>query len=155
MVGEIKIGFTGRRDGMTTAQLEAIEDIILRTVSKYSGKVVAVDGMCVGADTEFNTLAKKADCYCIAYPGHYRNSPENTSLVGGGVYDEIRESDTHFSRNRRIVDDTNVLLATPRSRDTSGRGGTNYTINYAKKNKKPVYIVYPDGTSDFFGNLDQ
>ena len=56
--------------------------------------------------------------------------------------DITHEEDTHFSRNRKIVNMCNVLIACPYNEDN--KGGTWYTINYADKQKKNLIIVHRD-----------
>lgn len=151
---ELRIGFTGTRNGMTKQQKEVIEDLLLKCQAVSSEQGVAIDGVCVGSDTDFNKLAKEALYHTKGYPGHSMKNPTDLTFRGDGEYDELEESDTHFARNRRIVNDTNVLFATPYSNNLDGPGGTNFTISYARKRNKPVYVVYPDGETEFFGTLD-
>jgi hypothetical protein len=49
-----------------------------------------------------------------------------------------------FARNRDIVDETDMLIATLATKKETG--GTWYTINYSRKQKKHRVIVYPDGS---------
>ena len=49
-----------------------------------------------------------------------------------------------FARNRDIVDETDIWIATPATKKEMG--GTWYTINYSHKQKKHRVIVYPDGS---------
>ena len=53
------------------------------------------------------------------------------------VLHERYESGCMFERNRRMVDESDVLLAYLES----GKGGTFYTVNYAKKRNKRVLFL--------------
>jgi hypothetical protein len=56
----------------------------------------------------------------------------------------MSEPKSFFARNRDIVDETDMLIATPATKKETG--GTWYTINYSRKQKKQRVIVYPDGS---------
>jgi hypothetical protein len=49
-----------------------------------------------------------------------------------------------FARNRDIVDETDILIAIPATKKKTG--GTWYTINYSRKQKKRRVSVYTDGS---------
>jgi len=50
-----------------------------------------------------------------------------------------------LKRNKEIVDECDVLWAFPKLREEELRSGTWATIRYARKKKKPIIIIYPDG----------
>ncbi len=50
----------------------------------------------------------------------------------------------YLERDRDIVDATEALFATPDGPERA-KSGTWYTVRYAVKTGKPVYICYPDG----------
>jgi hypothetical protein len=51
-----------------------------------------------------------------------------------------------LDRNKMMVDDCEALIATPRLMVEELRSGTWSTIRYARKCRKPVHIVWPDGS---------
>lgn len=55
------------------------------------------------------------------------------------------EPDWEPKRNHDIVDATEWLIATPKKFEEI-RSGTWATVRYAKKVKKPVTIIWPDGS---------
>ena len=56
----------------------------------------------------------------------------------------------HALRDRQIVDWSRVVVACPKCDREQRRGsGTWATVRYARKENKPIYIVYPDGRVEF------
>ena len=49
-------------------------------------------------------------------------------------------------RNEHIVDEADVVVAAPATEMEQPRGGTWYTIRYARKVEKVLHVVGPDGT---------
>ena len=50
-----------------------------------------------------------------------------------------------LDRNRDIVDACDVLIATPKDFVEELRSGTWATVRYARKQRKPLVIVWPNG----------
>jgi hypothetical protein len=50
----------------------------------------------------------------------------------------------HLARNRQSVDETEVLVATPRGFKEELRSGTWAGGRYARKAGRPIHIVWPD-----------
>lgn len=145
------IGFTGTRYGMTVLQTE-----ILRSRIKLLAHddVYFVHGGCVGADFEFHNLVVEYGPVLL-YPGYSsRNPDDNQFEVPITDYDMapsfINEPLPFLERNRIMVERADVMFAAPPGPE--GRGGTWYTINYARKNQKPVTVVMPDGELRFINH---
>ena len=140
----MKIGMTGTRDGMTQEQKDTFSRLLLEL-----GATELHHGDCVGADSESHDLAVEQEIDIVIHP------PTNTAFRAFKELDdlalpihyvkEIKEPFSYFTRNRHIVNDSEVLIGTPLTVSVTG-GGTWYTINYGKKQGKPVYIIEPDGT---------
>ena len=130
-----KIGFTGTSSGMNEIQKIGVSELLIT----YQPKIV-YHGMCIGADEDFHNLVRELlpNCKIIGLPGKFASGKENDKKSNITV-DELREEDTHFSRNRKIVNSTELLIACPYSDEEVG--GTWYTINYALKNKRKVEII--------------
>jgi hypothetical protein len=52
----------------------------------------------------------------------------------------------YLQRNHAVVDDTEVLIATPAQQHETLRSGAWATVRYARKKKRKIHIIYPDGT---------
>ncbi len=113
-------------------------------------------------DETHRAFCKDADiCVCWHGPGRHQQDPQsrlplgecwgNGAKCGCKLY--VRRTDqvvwlppkTYFARNRDIVDAADLLIATPFNNFEEDRGGTWYTVNYARKRKKPIVIVWPTG----------
>lgn len=60
-----------------------------------------------------------------------------------------REPKEYIPRNHDIVDDVDYMVGCPGEMKEELRSGTWATIRYAKKKKKPVFVVWPDGLVEF------
>ena len=138
-----KVGFTGTRDGMTKQQIEWFKKYINNNIiSEFH------HGACKGADVQAHQIVWDAITSVLKiivhrpinrkYEGIYRNT--DCDVI------ELPRKD-YLERDRDIVNQTDVLIAMPKS-DDENRSGTLYTINYAKKQSKEVIIVYPDGRTE-------
>jgi len=131
------IGFTGTRSGMSDKQKRQIEHY-LRNIN-FPNKVH--HGMCIGADEDFHNICDKINVDTIVgHPGKSKKDVigEARPYRADVECDEEYPETTHFERNRRIVDMSDIILACPYN--NSKTGGTWYTINYAKKVDKQVII---------------
>lgn len=130
-----RVGFTGTRDGMTDAQKATVEEIVVKLRPSW-----AHHGDCVGADGDFHQIAKRHASVMI-------HPPSDPKLRARLVGDDIAEEKPYLDRNRDIVHAADVLIATPRTTAATIRGGTWYTVKYARRMGKTVVIVWPDGST--------
>jgi hypothetical protein len=142
----MKVGFTGSRFGMTDAQQQ--EFLILM------GKLGAVEfhhGDCIGADDQAATLTRGIELkeegddriYEIAIVVH---PPEDeTHRASNPHWTTMMPPKRHFARNRDIVDETELLIATPNCQPLAMFGDMKYTVEYARKKGKDVYVIWPSG----------
>lgn len=139
----MKRGFTGTRDGMTEPQLAAV--ILLCTV-KFENTGEFHHGACVGADSQLhNLVVENHSARIVIHPPtdtRYANVFEESERV------EILPPKPYLQRNADIVDATDELIATPKEFEEQIRGGTWWTVRYARKQGKKVWLVLPDGTVD-------
>jgi hypothetical protein len=132
---KLKVGFTGTRRGMTAKQKERFDDILseLRPTEFHHG-------CCRGADIDAHYRAAH---WVEKIVGHPPVDMSFATLPDG--IDELRSHLPYLIRNHNIVDETQILIATPAETEPVLRSGTWATIRYAKKAKKKTYIIYPDG----------
>jgi hypothetical protein len=132
------IGVTATRHGLTDPQLNRIGEIAVALKPK-----TLRHGSCRGGDVEIARLLRKLipAIMIIAHPG-----PDGDPFrEDSGVDDEVLPGKTHFARNRDIVNLSDTVLGAPLQIEWQPRGGTWYTLDFARKTGKPTWIVWPDG----------
>lgn len=98
-----------------------------------------------GADAEFFEMVREVlpDAIIVARPGHNArgNSPTRAHMPA----DKVMDSEPYLVRDKKIVKDADVMIATPHSYVEIVRSGTWATVRYARKAGKPIYLILPDG----------
>ncbi len=144
----MKFGFTGTRAGMTEKQHRACISIF----ENYGGKEIH-HGDCVGSDYEIHQAFIYRPVNIIVHPpivDKFRaySGGRIISMSAEGKTEhktiEFRRPKSYFARNRDIVEETDAMIAAPLTEEE--KGGTWYTINYARQLKRPIFIVMPNGT---------
>ena len=133
------IGFTGTRRGMTAQQTTSVYNFL----EKFDS-FIGLHGDCIGADKDFHGICQNLNMVIHSRPCILTSQRAFTNAI------IIAESEKPLDRNKKIVDDSTLMLACPGEFEEVLRSGTWSTIRYAKKNKREIYIVFPDGTSEFF-----
>lgn len=128
----MKVGMTGTRSGMTKAQKDKFEKILI-----FLEVTELHHGDCVGADADAHDIATKLGIKTVAHP------PTKDDLRAYKQADTILPAWPYFTRNRHIVDNTCLLIGVPWSM-THKKGGTWYTIKYGQE-KGPVCIISSEG----------
>lgn len=134
----MKVGFTGTRKGMTSAQKHSLRMILLSLKCNTFSH-----GDCVGADEEAHAIAGELGAVVVVHP------PINDKLrayVTGNFILETKPVCDYLVRNKHIVDSTEHLIATPETYTSAPGSGTWGTIRYARKIGRPRTIILPDGT---------
>lgn len=130
----MKVGFTGTQAGMTELQKRAIVNI-LKTLNIEEAHM----GDCIGADADFYDIINEMGIKTV---GHIPNIDAKRAFK---AYSEERQPKPYLVRNREIVNESNLLLSTPKESQEELRSGTWATIRYGKKIGEPTIIIYPDG----------
>lgn len=138
------VAVTGTRHGMTDVQKCMFEGL-LRPMKEFH------HGSCQGVDVEaarivHGSFIESARPMIVAHPG-----PDNDPHVDDSHVDDlVMPGRRHFVRNRLLVELCDELFALPGEKWENDvppkRGGTAYTVSYARKLGKKVTIIYPDGT---------
>lgn len=132
----MKIGFTGTQIGMTDVQ----KNIVSSLLKKLKDIITEVHhGDCIGADKEFHDIAKQFALKVILHP------PSNDSKRAFCQADAEWPEKDYLDRNHDIVNQCDVLIATPKESSEELRSGTWATIRYARKVHKTIYVVFSDG----------
>jgi hypothetical protein len=140
------IGFTGTQNGMTKLQQEEVTSILLTL--KEKGYDVVRHGDCIGADAWFHNKSVEMGFSVIKHP------PENPKKRAFCKEGETLPEKEYLTRNRDIVDNSDVIIATPSSPIEVLRSGTWATIRYSKNSFKPYVIVTPKGDCLFTNNFE-
>lgn len=130
------VGFTGSRRGMTPKQ----RMVFTKTI-KHLAPTLFVHGDCLGADEQAHEIVRAETGARIRIrPTHF------SRLRAHCEGDEVLPTRPPLDRNQDIVDDCEVLVATPASVQEVSRSGTWATIRRGWKAEKRVIIVFPDGS---------
>lgn len=137
------IGFTGTQEGMNGSQLDRVSEFLLagfKHTKSLGIRGIFVHGDCVGSDDEAARTARFLGYYVIALPCTIEHKraycPDNS---------EVRIPELPLVRNRKIVDLSDYMIATPKEElgePEPIRSGTWSTIRYARKQNKYIYIVW-------------
>lgn len=132
----MRVGFTGTRHGCTASQL-----ILLRQTLHRLPITEFHHGDCVGADAQAHELVRA--------PIHIHPSDGDQRLRAfckTGNIAMVYPPMLPLVRNRIIVDMTELLIAGPAGIEEELRSGTWSTIRYARRQRKKICILFPDGT---------
>jgi hypothetical protein len=135
----MKIGFTGTRHKVKISE-EQIRQFKWLLADLPGGEFH--HGDCIGADAMAGEIAKKQHKRWreIVHP------PDKDNWRAHRKGDKVLEPKSYKTRDRDIVNDTEVLIAMPSSRIEKFIGsGTWYTIRYARQQGKEIWILFPDG----------
>lgn len=135
----VEVGFTGTRNGMTFEQRKAFRALMRDSiVSKFC------HGDCIGADEDAHRLLLKYEI--VDWKQIYIYPCDIRSMRAWCKSPNIAEPAKPLARNRVIVQNVNVMVATPSSMKEELRSGTWATIRYAKSIDTPVILILPDGS---------
>lgn len=139
----MKVAFTGTRKGMTASQKTCFESVL-----KSAKAAIFIHGDCIGADahviaTKLGIVIHKRPC----------NLEAQRAFMAGGA--QVAEPEKPLDRNKKIIDDGDILVGCPGMLEEELRSGTWAAIRYARKISKPIVLLWPDGKVDFenWGNL--
>lgn len=134
------LGFTGTRRGMTAAQQRTVARLIAQVAAHSETALVGLHGDCVGADVDFHLMCRRFGLEVICRPCNLTRFRAYTDAraVGPPV--------PPMARNAKIVADSSLMFACPPNREVIKRGsGTWGTIAIARRDKRPLAIIYPEG----------
>jgi hypothetical protein len=133
----MRVGFRGTQEEMTLAQKAKVGQLldVLKPDELHHGDSI-------GADADANALAQALNIPVVLHP------PENSAKRAFCLHAvEIRPVLPYLVRNRAIVDETDLLIATPKGFREEVRSETWSTVRYARKRWKTIWIVFPDGST--------
>src|SRR5690349_20692433 len=110
--GIMEVGFTGTREGMTQAQRSAVQEIL----STRTGIEKGHHGDCVGADADFHKLLVEQG---IRVKGH---PPIKDDFRAFCEFDEFERPKNYYARNRDIVNESDIMIVTPKEDSVQPKG---------------------------------
>lgn len=134
------IGFTGTQNGMTKEQSQKFDSFLASTDG-----MIFRHGGCIGADEQAHYITLDTGLKIIVHPGVNKNgvAAKRGTFVGAH---EILEEKFYLDRNKDIVNNADMMIATPAEFEEQERGGTWSTIRYARRVDIPLAIILPDGS---------
>jgi len=137
----MKLGMSGSRNGITEAANEALTQFL-----NNHHILEAHHGDCVGADASFHERVEEKNIKIVIHPPNVTTMRAYCKPSTDG---EIRKEIPYLTRNKNIVDSTDMLIAFPETKEEQWKSGTWSTIRYAKKTNKSIVIIYPDGITEY------
>lgn len=160
----LKVGITGTRYGMSEKQRGVISDTFDLMAKNYY--IELHHGDCVGVDAEADHLIREYQkkykiiihppvedshrARCKTSPFATLESYEKHASEFAGKWGQAVvavEPKTYLARNRDIVNATHIVIAAPQTAIELQHSGTWYTIRYANKQRVPLLLVNPDGST--------
>lgn len=136
-----KVGFTASRQGITREQHAIVVELLYRL---YEKGAEFHHGNCVNGDERGLDIAQSYGYHTEAHPAKGLEKLQLSVFRS----DASRNYRAPQARNKTIVNETEPLIACPKEMDEPEpkRGqGTWSTVRYARKQGKPIIIVWPDG----------
>jgi hypothetical protein len=121
---------------MTSAQSAGV-------AQQLEGAEMLHHGSCIGADFEVAVIARKLGMHIESHPANDVPAHKVADAPADIRYPPRRAK----ARNQEIVNLCDRLVAAPRGPEKSNlRSGTWMTVRMARRAKKPIVLVWPDGT---------
>ena len=138
----MNIGFTGTRNGMSFAQESEFKSI-LEGLTRTTQVLEFHHGDCVGSDALAHQIVKNnyPSISIVVHP------PSQDILRAYCQGNRIERPRSYLVRNRHIVDQSDILIATPKEYVNILKSGTWATIRYAQKLSKRVIVIFPVGST--------
>ena len=134
----MQIGITGTRKGMTPQQRETLR-AFLSVVRKYD----LHEGAAPGVDDEVFQIAMAMEQTVHVYPATgVRNLGSFHALYEKAI---MHDSAPPLERNKFIVAESRLLIVVPETAGEVLRSGTWACARYARKVKRELRIIEPDG----------
>ena len=136
----MNVGFTGTQNGMREEQRVAVKRLLAELHTTDDDEFHY--GACVGADTQAVFDAIDVGYVILAYQANNVSHSKHGLIPKDAI---IVTPMAALTRNKRIVDNTDILVVAPQRVSETLRSGTWATVRYARKQGKPIIYVWPDG----------
>lgn len=135
------LGFTGTREGPTNAQREIFTKFIASEISFERFH----QGCCAGSDHWATTairMHRATNSRQIEIHSHRSNLPVREFWQPDDV---VYEPLGPLTRNLMIIKASQLMIAISGSENEVLRSGTWHAIRHSRKQKVPVWLIYPSG----------
>lgn len=140
---KFSLGITGTHKGMTPKQkctVHAIVGFLLPDEAHH--------GDCIGADAEFHDIIRElTKAVIVVHP------PINPTRRAWKQGDFVLKPKPYMVRDDDVIAESHLMLATPHGFNEIVRSGTWATIRHTRKAFKPLIIIWPDGSFEPEGDL--
>jgi hypothetical protein len=136
---ELEVGFSGNQQGLSSSQWRSF-----RHVLEQWRPGTFHHGDCIGSDADAHAIALSLG-WCVVL--HPPADPKKRAFCEGAFV--TLPPRPFLKRNDTIAEVVDVLVATPREVEEVLRSGTWSTVRRARARKKPIILIWPDGTLHF------
>lgn len=142
-------GFTGTRKGMTERQRKSVASLLSLRINQLTmGEPDFADwlhhGLCIGADAEAHLIGRELGMKIEGHPS------TNPAMQVDLVCDRRRRPKPYLVRDLDLVIACAELIAAPATMVEQRRGsGTWATVRMARRERRLISIIYPDGSYAF------
>ena len=132
----MKVGFVGTRKGMNEAQLDYVRKVLVQ-----QKPTEAHHGDLVGSCEQFHKLCLELDIPVVLHPPNSDKHRAFSAKQGGvGI---VLEEKTYLKCNKDIVNECDLLIATPDTNEPNTSSHTWKAIRYAREIDKKVVVFMP------------
>lgn len=135
----MRLGFTGTQVGMSSGQ----QGTFLYSL-RYFNPSVFIHGDCIGADADAHAMTEPWAEVCGTKIIVRPSDLDAKRAFNRNYVFKTYAPEPPLVRNRKIVHDSDILIACPRKFREETRSGTWATIRYAC-GMKPILIIWRDG----------
>jgi hypothetical protein len=107
-------------------------------------------GDCIGSDVQADAIVCTRygiDCAIYVHGPTDKSRVANCAAIHSRCQHIALPDKPYIERNHDIVDETDILVATPGRINEELRSGTWSTIRYARRIHHPIVIIWPDGNA--------
>ncbi len=134
------LGVTATRQTITKKQEQLFEEKVIElNITSFR------HGDCLGGDKQAHEIVRRlGNIYIIVHP------PLNSFKRAYCKGDVILKPKKYLERNKDIINLSDYMIAMPNSTKQKVRSGTWYTVRYARKVRKALLIIFPNGLCESF-----
>jgi hypothetical protein len=156
----VNVGITGHQR-LTTATQRAVGREIAEDLRHLDGPLIGVTSLAAGADQLFANLILKAGGRLAVIVPSRDYTTTFTEQTDRAAFDSFcaaaeevtwlpfdhASEEAFWAAGQQVVDRSDLLFAVWDGEGAGGRGGTADVVTYARRQGKPVRVIWPAGAS--------